>query len=96
MFGTSNLSIAPTSCAECSIVEASRLFYARPSFEALDDPRVALHIADGRNYLLVQSERFDLITIDVSFISLRLVLPALIAFLAPAGHLIALVKPLAR
>jgi 23S rRNA (cytidine1920-2'-O)/16S rRNA (cytidine1409-2'-O)-methyltransferase len=31
--------------------------------------------------------------IDVSFISLRLVLPALIPFLAPTGHVIALVKP---
>jgi len=36
---------------------------------------------------------FDLITVDVSFISLRLVLPALLAVLAPAGDLVALVKP---
>jgi 23S rRNA (cytidine1920-2'-O)/16S rRNA (cytidine1409-2'-O)-methyltransferase len=36
---------------------------------------------------------FDLITIDVSFISLRLVLPPLVPLLAPDGHLIALVKP---
>jgi 23S rRNA (cytidine1920-2'-O)/16S rRNA (cytidine1409-2'-O)-methyltransferase len=36
---------------------------------------------------------FDLITIDVSFISLRLVLPALVPLLAPAGHAVALVKP---
>jgi 23S rRNA (cytidine1920-2'-O)/16S rRNA (cytidine1409-2'-O)-methyltransferase len=36
---------------------------------------------------------FDLITIDVSFISLRLVLPALVPLLRPGGRLVALVKP---
>ena len=36
---------------------------------------------------------FDLVTIDVSFISLRLVLPALVPLLAPGGRLVALVKP---
>jgi len=36
---------------------------------------------------------FDLVTADVSFISLRLVLPALVPLLAPDGRLVALVKP---
>jgi 23S rRNA (cytidine1920-2'-O)/16S rRNA (cytidine1409-2'-O)-methyltransferase len=36
---------------------------------------------------------FALITIDVSFISLRLVLPALVPLLAPGGRLVALIKP---
>jgi 23S rRNA (cytidine1920-2'-O)/16S rRNA (cytidine1409-2'-O)-methyltransferase len=36
---------------------------------------------------------FDLVTVDVSFISLRLVLPALLPFLAEEGELVALVKP---
>ncbi|MGD1147576.1 MAG: TlyA family RNA methyltransferase [Thermoanaerobaculaceae bacterium] len=36
---------------------------------------------------------FDLVTVDVSFISLRLVLPALVPVLAPDGDLVALVKP---
>jgi 23S rRNA (cytidine1920-2'-O)/16S rRNA (cytidine1409-2'-O)-methyltransferase len=35
----------------------------------------------------------DLVTIDVSFISLRHILPALPPFLAPASHIVALVKP---
>ncbi len=35
----------------------------------------------------------DLVTVDVSFISLRLVLPALAPLLAPDGDLVALVKP---
>jgi 23S rRNA (cytidine1920-2'-O)/16S rRNA (cytidine1409-2'-O)-methyltransferase len=36
---------------------------------------------------------FDLIAVDVSFISLTLVLPRLPALLAPGGHLLPLVKP---
>lgn len=36
---------------------------------------------------------FDVVTIDVSFISLRLVLPALVPLLRPGGRLVALVKP---
>lgn len=36
---------------------------------------------------------FDLIVVDVSFISLRLVLPALPLYLAPQGKILALVKP---
>ena len=36
---------------------------------------------------------FELVTIDVSFISLRLVLPALVPRLAPGGRLVALIKP---
>ena len=36
---------------------------------------------------------FELVTIDVSFISLRLVLPALVPLLAPDGRLVVLVKP---
>ncbi len=36
---------------------------------------------------------FDLVVIDVSFISLRVVLPHLLALLGPEAHLVALVKP---
>jgi 23S rRNA (cytidine1920-2'-O)/16S rRNA (cytidine1409-2'-O)-methyltransferase len=36
---------------------------------------------------------FDFITGDLSFISLTLVLPALVPFLAPGGDLLMLVKP---
>jgi 23S rRNA (cytidine1920-2'-O)/16S rRNA (cytidine1409-2'-O)-methyltransferase len=35
----------------------------------------------------------DLVTIDVSFISLRIVVPAAARFLRPGGSIIALVKP---
>lgn len=37
--------------------------------------------------------RVDLITIDVSFISLTIVIPAVLPFLKPAGRLLCLIKP---
>jgi spermidine synthase len=49
-----------------SIVEAARLFFKGPSMGALDDPRVALHLNDGRNVLLVATEPYDLITIELT------------------------------
>jgi spermidine synthase len=49
-----------------SIVEAARLFFKAPSVGALDDPRVALHLNDGRNVLLVATEPYDLITIELT------------------------------
>ena len=36
---------------------------------------------------------FDIVTIDVSFISLRQILPVVVPRLAPHGHVVALVKP---
>jgi len=38
-------------------------------------------------------ERVDLITADLSFISLKAVLPALLPFLKPGGSILALIKP---
>lgn len=38
-------------------------------------------------------EPFDLITIDVSFISLKIVVPAIRKFLKPDGRILALIKP---
>jgi spermidine synthase len=49
-----------------SIVEAARRFYGPQSFEALSDPRVHLDVNDGRNKLLVATEGYDLITMELS------------------------------
>jgi 23S rRNA (cytidine1920-2'-O)/16S rRNA (cytidine1409-2'-O)-methyltransferase len=38
-------------------------------------------------------QKFDLVVVDVSFISLRLVLPEIIAYLNDSGRLLSLVKP---
>jgi 23S rRNA (cytidine1920-2'-O)/16S rRNA (cytidine1409-2'-O)-methyltransferase len=62
------------------------------------DPRVT--VVDGVNArhltpdrLPEDARRFGLITVDVSFISLRHILPVLPALLAGGGHAIVLVKP---
>ena len=59
------------------------------------DPRVV--VMEGVNARLLAPADvpgpFDLVTVDVSFISLRLVLPALIPVLAADGDLVALIKP---
>jgi 23S rRNA (cytidine1920-2'-O)/16S rRNA (cytidine1409-2'-O)-methyltransferase len=52
---------------------------------------------EGRNIRMFQAadlpEAVDLITVDLSFISLNLVLPRLPPFLQPQGRIVALVKP---
>lgn len=62
------------------------------------DPRVAVVEQVNARYLKSDdlpdaAERFDIVTIDVSFISLRHILPVVPARLAEHGRVIALVKP---
>ncbi len=59
------------------------------------DPRVeSLERTNVRHFELAAGrEPFDLVTADVSFISLRTVLPRLIALVRPGGRLLVLVKP---
>jgi 23S rRNA (cytidine1920-2'-O)/16S rRNA (cytidine1409-2'-O)-methyltransferase len=47
----------------------------------------------GPDALPADARAFDVIAVDVSFISLRQVLPPLVPLLRPAGSLVALVKP---
>jgi len=59
------------------------------------DPRVeSLEQTNVRHFALPAGrEPFDLVTADVSFISLRTVLPRLVALVRPGGRLLVLVKP---
>jgi 23S rRNA (cytidine1920-2'-O)/16S rRNA (cytidine1409-2'-O)-methyltransferase len=59
------------------------------------DPRVVVREGVNARYLGADdvSGTFAVVTVDVSFISLRLVLPALVPLLEPDGDLVVLVKP---
>src|SRR2546427_5253877 len=57
------------------------------------DPRVALHEGVNAREGIPVAERVDLVVADVSFISLRLVLPPALALLRDGGDVVALVKP---
>ncbi|HYX50012.1 MAG TPA: TlyA family RNA methyltransferase [Ktedonobacteraceae bacterium] len=58
-----------------------------------NDPRVVVMEHTNIRYLNSMPEPIQCATIDVSFISLRLVLPVLVPFLAPGAWVVALVKP---
>ena len=60
-----------------------------------NDPRVDVHEGVNARALTPNDvpHPVDIVTIDVSFISLALILPALPPFLAPGADVIALVKP---
>jgi 23S rRNA (cytidine1920-2'-O)/16S rRNA (cytidine1409-2'-O)-methyltransferase len=60
-----------------------------------NDPRIELREGVNARYLSPEQfpEPFDIAAIDVSFISLTLILPAVAPLVRPGGHIIALVKP---
>ncbi|QJA06131.1 TlyA family RNA methyltransferase [Thermosulfurimonas marina] len=59
------------------------------------DPRVVVLEGVNARYLTAESlpEAVDLVTIDVSFISLKKILPAALTILKPGGRILALIKP---
>lgn len=69
--------------------------YGQLAWSLRTDPRVSvferLNIRSADPAAL--GAPFDLVVIDVSFISLRVVLPHLLGLLGPEAHLVALVKP---
>jgi len=69
--------------------------YGQLDWSLRNDPRVILLEKTNIRYLDrgVVEQSCELITIDVSFISLRLVIPKAVEFLSAGGVLIALVKP---
>ncbi len=60
-----------------------------------NDPRVVVFEGKNARYLEAHELEYapELAVIDVSFISLKLVLPAVVRCLAPRGEILALVKP---
>ncbi|CUS02034.2 putative rRNA methyltransferase YqxC [Candidatus Promineifilum breve] len=57
------------------------------------DERVTVMERTNARYLDALAEPIDLVVIDVSFISLKLILPAVRKWLAATGEVIALIKP---
>jgi len=48
------------------VVEAASRVFTELNFGIFTDPRVKVHIADGRHYLLTHPEKVDLLTIEVT------------------------------
>ncbi len=69
--------------------------YGQLAWKLRQDPRVvAIERTNIRHMPLEMiPEAVDLITIDVSFISLKIVVPAVTAFLKADGYILALIKP---
>ena len=69
--------------------------YGQLAWRLRQDPRVVVIERTNVRYLPFDKigRLVDLITIDVSFISLRIVVPAVQQFVHPQGRIIALVKP---
>ena len=80
--------------------EAARVIAIDAGTNQLDwklrqDPRVELHEQTNARYLTLDAigSRADLVTIDVSFISVALILPVLPGLLEPGAEALVLVKP---
>lgn len=69
--------------------------YGQLDYKLRNDPRVIVKEKINARYLEPEDigERVDIAVIDVSFISLTMVVPPLINILKPEGRLIALIKP---
>lgn len=76
-----------------SKVYAIDVGYGQLAWRLRKDPRVVVMERVNVRYLEGLPEPVDLATVDVSFISLELVLPAVIGFLKPHGDIVALIKP---
>jgi 23S rRNA (cytidine1920-2'-O)/16S rRNA (cytidine1409-2'-O)-methyltransferase len=84
---------------DCLLQHGAKRVYAvdvgkgQLAWKLRNDPRVVLMEHTNIRYLTTLPEPMQCATIDVSFISLRLVLPALVPLLAPGAWVVALVKP---
>jgi len=67
--------------------------YGQLAWKLRQDPRVVVMERTNARHLEALPEPVDLVTVDASFISLRLLLPAVRKWLRPEGEVIALVKP---
>jgi len=84
---------------DCLLQHGARRVYAVDvgygllDYRLRQDPRVVVMERTNARYLRSLPEPVDLATVDVSFISLEKVLPAVAHLLAPGGKIVALFKP---
>ncbi|MEI6082908.1 MAG: TlyA family RNA methyltransferase [Verrucomicrobiota bacterium] len=74
-----------------AVIHAVDVGKGQLAWKLRQDKRVLIH--DEVNARSYTGELVDIVTIDVSFISLTKVLPAAAQLLRPGGHLVALIKP---
>jgi 23S rRNA (cytidine1920-2'-O)/16S rRNA (cytidine1409-2'-O)-methyltransferase len=67
--------------------------YGQLHWDLRNDPRVVVMERTNARHLDSLPEPVDLVTIDVSFISLGLILPAAVGWLSPNADVVALIKP---
>jgi 23S rRNA (cytidine1920-2'-O)/16S rRNA (cytidine1409-2'-O)-methyltransferase len=69
--------------------------YGQLAWKLRQDPRVVIVERTNIRYMPAEAvaEPVDLATIDVAFISLKIVVPAVTAFLKQDAHILALIKP---
>jgi 23S rRNA (cytidine1920-2'-O)/16S rRNA (cytidine1409-2'-O)-methyltransferase len=67
--------------------------YGQLDYRLRQDPRVVVMERTNARYLEALPEEVTLVTIDASFISLRLLLAVAQRWLAPGGQVVALIKP---
>lgn len=69
--------------------------YGQLAWKLRQDPRVTAIERTNIRYMPVDRivEPVDLATVDVSFISLKIVIPQALKFLSPCGRIVALIKP---
>jgi 23S rRNA (cytidine1920-2'-O)/16S rRNA (cytidine1409-2'-O)-methyltransferase len=69
--------------------------YGQLAWNLRQDPRVVVIERTNIRYMPPEKipEAIDLIVIDASFISLKTIVPSVIRFLRPGGHLLPLIKP---
>lgn len=67
--------------------------YGQLAWKLRNDPRVKPLERTNARYLTDLGEKVDFVSIDVSFISLLLILPAVLEVLSEEGAIVALIKP---
>ncbi len=67
--------------------------YGQLDWKLRSDPRVVVLDRTNARYVESLPEPIGLAVVDTSFISLRLILPAVLKWLGPQAHIVALIKP---